>query len=65
MIGIELVRDRQTKERGGRERDAGRDGGLQAGDLLLLARARTRSGLAAARAHREQADTAIRIVDER
>src|SRR5712691_1878844 len=64
MIGVELVRDRQTKERATDERDAVVSGAFTRGLLVLGA------GTTAVRFSpplvltREQADTAVRIFDE-
>jgi 4-aminobutyrate aminotransferase len=64
MIGIELVRDRMTKERADRERDAIVLGAFQRGLLVLGAGKnviRLSPPLVLTRA---DADTAIRILDE-
>ena len=64
MIGVELVRDRQTKERATRERDAVVTGAFDRGLLLLGAGRNTIRFSPPLVLSREQADTAIRIFDE-
>jgi 4-aminobutyrate aminotransferase len=64
MIGVELVRDRQTKERAGRERDAVVTAAFNRGLLVLGAGANSIRFSPPLVLTREQADTAIRIVDE-
>jgi 4-aminobutyrate aminotransferase len=64
MIGVELVRDRQTKERAGRERDAFVTAAFNRGLLLLGAGANSIRFSPPLVLTREQADTAIGIVDD-
>jgi 4-aminobutyrate aminotransferase len=64
MIGVELVRDRQTKERATRERDAVVTAAFNRGLLLLGAGRNTVRFSPPLVLSREQADTAIRIFDE-
>jgi 4-aminobutyrate aminotransferase len=64
MIAIELVRDRQTKERAGWERDAVVTAAFNRGLLVLGAGANSIRFSPPLVLTREQADTAIRIVDE-
>ena len=64
MIGVELVRDRQTKERAGRERDAVVAAAFRRGLLLLGAGANAIRFSPPLVLTREQADTAVRIFDE-
>lgn len=64
MVGVELVRDRQTKERATTERDAVVEGAFRRGLLLLGAgpnAIRFSPPLVLARA---QAETAVRVFDE-
>jgi 4-aminobutyrate aminotransferase len=64
MIAVELVRDRQTKERAGRERDDVVTAAFNRGLLVLGAGANSIRFSPPLVLTREQADTAIRIVDE-
>ena len=65
MIGIELVRDRQTKERATSERDALVMAAFRRGLLVLAAGAEHDSSLAAAGASRGSRPTsAVRILDD-
>jgi len=64
MIGVELVRDRQTKERAGRERDAVVAAAFARGLLLLGAGANAIRFSPPLVLTREQADIAIRLFDE-
>jgi 4-aminobutyrate aminotransferase len=64
MIAVELVRDRQTKERAGRERDAVVNAAFNRGLLVLGAGANSIRFSPPLVLTREQADTAVRIVDE-
>jgi len=64
MIGVELVRDRQTKERAIQERDAVVTAAFNRGLLLLGAGRNTIRFSPPLVLSREQADTAIRIFDE-
>jgi 4-aminobutyrate aminotransferase len=64
MIGVELVRDRQTKERAGRERDAVVSAAFTRGLLLLGAGANAIRFSPPLVLTREQADIAIRVFDE-
>ena len=64
MIGVELVRDRQTKERAGRERDAVVSQAFRRGLLVLGAGANSIRFSPPLVLTRDQADTAISIVDE-
>jgi 4-aminobutyrate aminotransferase len=64
MIGVELVRDRRTKERAGPERDAVVSAAFGRGLLLLGAGTNAIRFSPPLVLTREQADTAIRIVDE-
>jgi 4-aminobutyrate aminotransferase len=59
MVGVELVRDRRTKERAIEERDAVVNGAFARG-LLLLGAGRNAPLVIT----REQADTAVAIFDE-
>jgi 4-aminobutyrate aminotransferase len=64
MIGIELVRDRQTKERAARERDAVVREAFARGLLLLGAGANAIRVSPPLVLTKGQADTAVRILDE-
>ena len=64
MIGVELVRDRQTKERAGRERDAVVLAAFRRGLLLLGAGANSIRFAPPLVLTRDQAEIAVRIVDE-
>jgi 4-aminobutyrate aminotransferase len=64
MVGVELVRDRQTKERAGRERDAVVMSAFARGLLLLGAGANAIRFSPPLVLTREQADIAIRLFDE-
>ena len=64
MIGIELVRDRQTKERATSERDALVMAAFRRGLLVLAAGANTIRLSPPLVITREQAQTAVRILDE-
>jgi 4-aminobutyrate aminotransferase len=64
MIGVELVRDRQTKERAGRERDAVVAAAFARGLLLLGAGANAIRFSPPLVLTREQADVAVRLFDE-
>jgi 4-aminobutyrate aminotransferase len=64
MIAVELVRDRQTKERAGRERDAVVTAAFNRGLLVLGAGANSIRFSPPLVLTREQADTAVGIVDE-
>jgi 4-aminobutyrate aminotransferase len=64
MIGVELVRDRQTKERAGRERDAVVSAAFARGLLLLGAGANAIRFSPPLVLTRELADIAIRLFDE-
>jgi 4-aminobutyrate aminotransferase len=64
MIGVELVRNRQTKERAGRERDAVVAAAFARGLLLLGAGANAIRFSPPLVLTREQADIAIRLFDE-
>jgi 4-aminobutyrate aminotransferase len=64
MIGVELVRDRQTKERAGRERDAVVMAAFRRGLLLLGAGANSIRFSPPLVLTRDQAEVAVRIVDE-
>jgi 4-aminobutyrate aminotransferase len=64
MIGVELVRDRQTKERAGRERDALVSAAFTRGLLLLGAGVNSIRFSPPLVLTREQADTAVKIFDE-
>ena len=64
MIGVELVRDRQTKERATDERDAVVSGAFTRGLLVLGAGTNAVRFSPPLVLTREQADTAIRIFDE-
>jgi 4-aminobutyrate aminotransferase len=64
MIGVELVRDRQTKERADRERDAVVDAAFARGLLLLGAGKNSVRFSPALVLTREQADVAVGIFDE-
>src|SRR5262249_55911060 len=64
MIGVELVRNRQSKERAGRERDAVVSAAFSRGLLLLGAGANAIRFSPPLVLTREQADVAIRLFDE-
>jgi 4-aminobutyrate aminotransferase len=64
MIGVELVRDRQTKERAGRERDALVSAAFSRGLLLLGAGVNSIRFSPPLVLTREQADIAVKIFDE-
>jgi 4-aminobutyrate aminotransferase len=64
MIGIELVRDRQTKERATSERDALVMAAFRRGLLVLSAGLNTVRISPPLVLTREQADTAVRLLDE-
>jgi 4-aminobutyrate aminotransferase len=64
MIGVELVRDRQTKERAGRERDAVVTAAFNRGLLVLGAGTNSIRFSPPLVLTRAQADTAIGIVDQ-
>jgi 4-aminobutyrate aminotransferase len=64
MIGVELVRDRQTKERAGRERDAVVAASFARGLLLLGAGQNTIRFSPPLVLTRDQADVAVRLFDE-
>jgi 4-aminobutyrate aminotransferase len=64
MIGVELVRDRQTKERAAEERDAVVSAAFARGLLLLGAGKNAIRFSPPLVLTREQADTAVRIFDE-
>jgi 4-aminobutyrate aminotransferase len=64
MIGVELVRDRQTKERAGRERDAVVLAAFRRGLLLLGAGANSIRLSPPLVLTRDQAEIAVRILDE-
>ena len=64
MIGVELVRDRQTKERAPKERDAVIDAAFNRGLLLLGAGKNSIRFSPPLVLTRDQADTAVRIFDE-
>jgi len=64
MIGVELVRDRQTKERAARERDAVVREAFARGLLLLGAGANAIRVSPPLVLTKGQADTAVRILDE-
>jgi 4-aminobutyrate aminotransferase len=64
MIGVELVRDRQTKERAAEERDAVVSAAFSRGLLLLGAGKNAIRFSPPLVLTREQADTAVRIFDE-
>ena len=64
MIGVELVRDRQTKERAIAERDAVVNGAFRRGLLVLGAGKNSIRFSPPLVLTREQADTAVRIFDE-
>jgi 4-aminobutyrate aminotransferase len=64
MIGVELVRDRQTKERATHERDAVVNGAFARGLLVLGAGKNAVRFSPPLVLTREQADTAIRIFDQ-
>ncbi len=64
MIGVELVRNRQTKERAGRERDEVVAAAFARGLLLLGAGVNTIRFSPPLVLTREQADIAIRLFDE-
>jgi 4-aminobutyrate aminotransferase len=64
MIGVELVRDRQTKERATNERDAVVNGAFARGLLVLGAGKNAVRFSPPLVLTREQADTAIKVFDE-
>ena len=64
MIGVELVRDRQTKERATDERDAVVNAAFTRGLLVLGAGKNAIRFSPPLVLTREQADTAVRIFDE-
>ena len=64
MIGVELVRDRQSKERATDERDAVVIGAFRRGLLVLGAGKNAVRFSPPLVLTRDQADTAIRIFDE-
>ncbi len=64
MIGIELVRDQQTKERAGAERDAVVEAAFKRGLLVLGCGANTLRLAPPLIIDQEQADCALRILDE-
>jgi 4-aminobutyrate aminotransferase len=64
MIGIELVRDRHTKERATSERDAVVGAAFRRGLLVLAAGLNTIRLSPPLVLTREQADTAVRLLDE-
>ena len=64
MVGVELVRDRQTKERAVHEREAVVNAAFRRGLLLLGAGKNTIRFSPPLVLTREQADTAVRIFDE-
>ena len=64
MIGVELVRDRQTKERAVRERDAVLEAMFARGVLILGAGPNAVRFAPPLVLTKEQADTAVRIFDE-
>jgi 4-aminobutyrate aminotransferase len=64
MIGVELVRDRKTKERASTERDAVVDAAFRRGLLLLGAGKNAIRFSPPLVLTREQADVAVRIFDE-
>jgi len=64
MIGVELVRDRQTKERAPAARDALVNAAFRRGLLVLAAGANTVRLSPPLVITREQAQTAITILDE-
>ena len=64
MVGVELVRDRQTKERAIAERDAVVNGAFRRGLLVLGAGKNAIRFSPPLVLTREQADTAVRIFDE-
>ena len=64
MIGVELVRDRQTKERAGRERDAVVAASFARGLLLLGAGQNTIRFSPPLVLTRDQAEIAVRLFDE-
>ena len=64
MIGIELVKDRATKERATKERDQLVDACFQRGLLVLGAGRNTLRLCPPLVLTKEQADTAVRIIDE-
>jgi 4-aminobutyrate aminotransferase len=64
MIGIELVRDRQTKERATRERDQVVEAAFRRGLLVLGAGKNAVRFSPPLVLTREQADVAIRLFDE-
>ena len=64
MIGIELVRDRQTKERATAERDALVMAAFRRGLLVLAAAPNTIRLSPPLVMTREQAETAVRILDD-
>jgi 4-aminobutyrate aminotransferase len=64
MVGVELVRDRATKERAGDERNAVVTAAFQRGLLVLGAGKNSIRFSPPLVLTREQADTAVRIFDE-
>ena len=64
MIGVELVRDRHTKERAPEERDAVIDAAFNRGLLVLGAGKNAIRFSPPLILTRDQADTAVRIFDE-
>jgi 4-aminobutyrate aminotransferase len=64
MVGVELVRDRQTKERADRERDAVVSSAFSRGLLLLGAGKNAIRFSPPLVLTRQEADTAVRIFDE-
>jgi 4-aminobutyrate aminotransferase len=64
MVGVELVRDRRTKERAVEERDAVVNGAFARGLLLLGAGRNAIRFSPPLVITREQADTAVAIFDE-
>jgi 4-aminobutyrate aminotransferase len=64
MIGVELVRDRQTKERAGPERDAVVAASFRRGVLVLGAGANSIRFSPPLVLTRDQADIAVKVFDE-
>jgi 4-aminobutyrate aminotransferase len=64
MVGLELVRDRNTKERAGEERDAVVNGAFKRGLLILGAGKNAIRFSPPLVLTREEADTAVKIFDE-
>jgi len=64
MVGVELVRDRKTKQRADRERDAVVEAAFRRGLLLLGAGKNAIRFSPPLVLTKEQADTAVRIFDE-